>query len=235
MRKPVIGITSYLNREKTLFVQRNSYGEAVIRAGGIPVYLPATEALEDQDQILAMVDGLITPGGADVDPSFYGQERTDVCGPSSTVLDSYEISLIRKAEKASVPLLGICRGMQVINVALGGTLIQDIPSQWPNSINHAVRADDPGYLHEVNLQDGHLMKMIGTDKIMTNSRHHQAVDRVAAGMRIVGSAADGITEAMENRDGSILAVQWHPELLTEDEPSLRLLSQFIGKCGNGHE
>lgn len=233
MRKPVIGISAVSIFNPRMYSQRVTFSDTVSDRGGIAVMLPlysAKEKIADIEEIVSHIDGLLLPGGADVEPSVYGEERLPECGMSLIAEDEYEIALLKEVVRQGKPILGICRGMQITNVAFGGTLYQDIPSQYSKDSDHSTKSDGPVIIHPVKLEEGsHLAGIMGTD-IKVNSYHHQAVKDVAPGFKIVGKSHDGINEAMENEDGSILCVQWHPELMQDEECFRKLFDAFIEKC-----
>jgi putative glutamine amidotransferase len=192
------------------------YLESVRRAGGEPVEVVVGGELPEQ--ILSRVDGLVLTGGGDVDPKLYGEVPHETFEPAETGRDEFEIALARAAIAKGIPLLAICRGMQVLNVAMGGTLVQDIPSQVTGALPHSVPQPRAGAAHEVWVSKGskiaELLKdhMEDGETCHVNSRHHQAVKDVAKGFEITGTSPDGVVEAMEKPDALyVVAVQWHPE------------------------
>ena len=192
------------------------YLESVRRAGGEPIEVVVGG--EAPDQILARVDGLVLTGGGDVDPRFYGEEEHGTFQPAETGRDEFEIALARAAIARGIPLLAICRGMQVLNVAMGGTLFQDIPSQVTGALPHSVPQPRAGGAHEVWIAKGSMLSELLKDHMEdgetchVNSRHHQAVKQAAAGFEVTATAPDGVIEAMEKPDAPFcIAVQWHPE------------------------
>jgi len=176
-------------------------------------------------------DGLVLGGGVDVDPARYGSRLLD----NGTVevdpeRDALDFDLLEKARESGVPVLGICRGLQVVNVALGGTLVQDIPAQTPSDVTHQTpRVPRTRRDHSVTVEPGtRLASIVEAPRLDVNSRHHQAIERIAPGLTVSGVAPDGVTEAVEARDGGwFVAVQWHPENLTGDLPSERLFADFV--------
>ena len=192
------------------------YLESVRRAGGEPIEVVVGG--ESPEQILARVDGLMLTGGGDVDPALYGETPHDTFQASETGRDAFEIALARAAVDKGIPMLAICRGMQVLNVAMGGTLFQDIPSQITGALQHAVPQPRAGVAHEVWVTKGSQLQTLLTDHMEdgetchVNSRHHQSVKQVAKGFEISATSPDGVIEAMEKPDSAYcVAVQWHPE------------------------
>jgi putative glutamine amidotransferase len=235
MKKPIIGISS---RPRTLttsqgeshaYTLQHTYRDAVVHAGGIPVSLPAIPD-DDIDAMLDALDGLVLSGGGDINPTRWGGTLIDAVYGISEERDTFEISLARKAARAKTPTLAICRGLQVVNVAFGGTLIADIPSSV--GTEHMIKGDAVlETLQTVHLDQGsRIAEIVGTTTLAVNSIHHQAVDTPGAGFRIVGRAEDGVVEAIEYEDESwqLLAVQWHPEYLDQvDDKHSRLLFEAL--------
>lgn len=203
--KPLIGVTPCSRLD--------DYLESVKRAGGEPIVLKNSDHPAD---VLARIDGLLLTGGADVDPALYGQhphERTEI----DAVRDRFEVPLARAALTAEAPLLAICRGVQVLNVAAGGTLVQDLPSQTPSGLQHSIDVPKNHVAHTVRIEPGtRLAAVIGAaapiDACAVNSRHHQAVDVVAPQFVVSAVSPDGVIEAIESPSAPYcLGVQWHPE------------------------
>jgi putative glutamine amidotransferase len=188
------------------------------RAGLIPIMVAPLTHPGDVEPILDVVDGLILTGGEDVDPALYGQEEHPTTGPVLPIRDATEIALARGARERGIPTLGICRGMQVVNVAFGGTLIQDIPSMIPGALDHFRLSERWTRVHDVKIEpDSALAGALGESQIGVNSFHHQSVDRVATILRATAVAPDGVIEGVESVDPDwwMLGVQWHTEELTE--------------------
>ena len=206
----------------------DDYSVSVSKAGGIPVILPWVRSEEEAEAVLAKIDGLIMTGGEDVDPAWYGEEVLDSSVVSNPRRDTSDIILIRTALRLGKPLYGSCRGAQCINVALGGTLYQDIPTQFPGSEHR----QGLQICHKVVLQnDSRIYSLLdGADTISVNSSHHQAVKDPAPGLRISGFSPDGIPETIEG-DG-ILAVQFHPEHLVAsgDDTFLPLFRDLVSRA-----
>jgi len=192
-----------------------SYTDALVQVGLVPLVVPPLAA-SIATEILDGVGGLVVTGGEDVAPARYGEQ------PHPTVeahegRDESEIALILEAKRRQLPTLAICRGIQVVNVALGGSLVQDIPSQCPKAIDHDPGGNRDARVHEVRVEPGsRLARALGADHLVTNSFHHQALAHVAGELCVTARAPDGIIEGAESADPSwwMLAVQWHPEELT---------------------
>lgn len=202
----------------------------VAEAGGVPVLLPNPLDEDKLKAALELVDGLYLPGGVDVDPHLYGEEPLSGMGSFDPDWDALDVVAAQVALERNVPVLGICRGMQVLNVAAGGTLYQDIPSQVPGALKHAQRGPRWAASHAVQLdEDSRLAKTFGETELRINSYHHQSVKDVAPGFRAVAKAPDGVIEAIESTmHRYALGVQWHPELMVEREPMYKaLFADFI--------
>lgn len=196
----------------------SAYIIALENAGLIPVVVPPLSSATAARDILSRVDGLVITGGEDVEPSRYGQDRSPKCGVSNVARDETEIALIRGASEMRKPLLAICRGPQVVNVALGGTLIQDIPSEIPSALPHNSEDARSTRVHDVTIDAGsRIADAIGETAIRVNSFHHQAVKDVAPSLKVTARAPDGIIEGLEpkSEDWWMMAVQWHPEEMND--------------------
>ncbi len=229
---PVIGITTYARDERGRFHLPADYVEAVRRAGGLPWLVPPGE--ERWRELLARVDGLVFTGGGDLDPALYGGKPHAAIYGVDRVRDESEIALARAAVEGKKPALAICRGCQVVNVALGGTLIEHLPDEMGESANHvAHRGEGPGTqaFHPVAIQGGsRLAGIVGRLEREPSSSHHQAIRRVASGLEVVARAPDGTIEGVEMCDHPFLvAVQWHPEDTAADDASQqRLFDALVG-------
>lgn len=192
------------------------YVEAIRRAGGEPIEVDAEG--EAPEHLLARVEGVMLTGGGDVDPMLYGEERHATFSPAESGRDAFEMALARAAVAAGVPMLAICRGMQLLNVAMGGTLVQDIPSQVPGALSHSVPEPRHHIAHEVWVARGSRLSgllqehMEDGETCHVNSRHHQSVRQAAPGFEVTATSPDGVIEAMERPGAAFcVAVQWHPE------------------------
>jgi putative glutamine amidotransferase len=223
--KPVIGITPSLMRdvqphgvfERSLLSA--NYTNAVLAAGGIPVILPPQD--DHASALLDRLDGLLLSGGADIDPTVYGDtEVHPTTYDISPLRDRFEFALLREALERDLPILCICRGIQVLNVGLGGTLYQDIADQYSREVLHrqqeaGIEAAEPGHSVAAT-EDGLLAEVYGANSIATNSFHHQAVKGVAPDLRVEARSDDGLVEAVSLPGRSfVLGVQWHPEMMFE--------------------
>ena len=196
-----------------------SYPAAVSAAGGLPVQLTRDA---DVGELVARLDGLILSGGADIDPSWYGAEPEADLGETELERDAWELALVRAALAAGLPTLGICRGAQLLNVALGGTLVQHVGLNEGDG--HPRFDDDPALLcHTVSIAEGSLAAEVLGRMIPVNSLHHQTLDQIGEGLVVTGRASDGVAEVIELPGHSVLAVQWHPEMLEAPDPSISWL------------
>lgn len=220
MSRPVVALsaTSRLTEGHARVRLNEAYVNAARGAGLIPIVVPPL-APEEVAPILATVQGIILTGGEDVDPAEFGAARHPRTQPPHTARDKCELAMVRLARERRIPTLAICRGIQVLNVALGGTLVQDIPSERPSAIRHDHDGERESRVHDVAIDAGsRLADAVGATAIAVNSFHHQAVDRPAPGLRVTATAPDGIIEGAEwpDDDWWMLAVQWHPEELVRD-------------------
>jgi putative glutamine amidotransferase len=204
-----------------------TYPEAIRRAGAVPVIIPPLDT-ESIEPLLDGLCGLCLSGGPDLHPTVYGATPHPALGPTEPHLDLFEVALVRAAEARDLPVLAICRGLQVLNVARGGTLVQDLPSERPSNIVHRQLQAAAVPTHDVTLEAGSLaVEAIGLRDIRVNSFHHQAVDVLGSGLRAVGWATDGVVEAVEATDRAFtLAVQWHAESMVDSPEQARLLHMF---------
>ncbi len=217
MEKPVIGITSYGRDDNRRFGLPAEYVDAVRRAGGLPVILPPGE--EAVAQVLSLLDGIILSGGGDIAPEFYGGTRHATNYLVDLERDSSEIALARSLVTQDMPLLGICRGTQVINVALGGTLIEHLPDVVGEAVLHRAPPRVP-VDHAVAIDpDSRLASVVGGSQLSAASWHHQAIRQPGTGLHVVAHAPDGTIEAVEIPEHPwLIAVQWHPELTAAADP-----------------
>lgn len=221
MTRSLIGICAALERarwsvwDQQAFLTPRSYVDAVQRAGGMAILLPADQRLaHDPDEALDLLDGLILAGGADIDPSSYGAQRHPRTTGTVPERDRFEIALARRALERDLPLLGICRGMQLMNVAAGGTLDQHLPDSQGHEDHRRTLGSFDGSDHDVRLEPGSLAARAAREQVhATKSHHHQGVDALGGGLKVTGwSVLDDLPEAIEAPGRRFaLGVQWHPE------------------------
>jgi putative glutamine amidotransferase len=233
MRGPVIGICTALEQaawsvwDQQAALLPLSYVEAVQRAGGLVLMLPPDQRLvSDPDPVLELIDGLMLAGGADIDPASYEQEAHPETADTVPERDAFEIALVRGAIERDMPVLGICRGMQLINVARGGTLLQHLPERYGHHEHRRVLGSFDGADHDVALSEGSAAAgAAGEVAHATKSHHHQGVDRLGEGLIVTGtSTLDDLPEAIELPDGRfVLGVQWHPEA----DPASTVVAGFV--------
>lgn len=209
-----------------------SYVSAVAGAGGIPLILSQLIGEARVARALEGCDGLLLTGGEDVDPAYYGEEPSRALGAVDRERDEFELALFHAARAARLPVLGICRGIQLVNVALGGTLYQDLPSERPGSLDHDPDAPRHTRTHHVRLASGsRAARALGVDRLVPNSFHHQAIKDLAPALVATGWSDDGVIEAVEggSADPWLLAVQWHPEEMHADvtAPERGLFSALV--------
>ena len=235
--KPIIALTSsfctHATYEMRMAAVGRRYIDAIYASGGLPLVLPSDAPPEEAAYLLERVDGLLLTGGGDIDPARYGgQPHAQVYGVKPA-RDALEIALVEAAVARGVPFLGICRGIQVLNVALGGTLYEDLASQYPNALRHRT---DPVrertlLVHGIKAEkESRLVRLLGETEFEVNSLHHQGIRDVAPGLKVTAHAPDGLVEAVELPDHPFgLAVQWHPEWLYQEHPLHQAL--FCGLVG----
>ncbi len=235
--RPLIGLTHSIQLDEKRLYMPASYANAIRQAGGTPIILPITRDEEDIARYAALVDGVVFSGGDDMNPEAYGEEQIWACGDVSPLRDEFEIKLVRLLleKHPSKPVLGVCRGAQVLNVALGGALYQDLKSQYPGCICHQQHQASAYTAHRVEIKAGtKLHEIVGDKQVAVNSFHHQAVKRLADGLILNAAASDGVVEGFElPTHPYFVAVQWHPELLVTREENAahrRLFSSFVEAC-----
>lgn len=224
MSKPIIGLTTYGIAHAEGYNLPGGYVQGVYRAGGVPLMLPPVGA-SPVDPWLEMIHGLVLVGGGDIDPASYGAGGHETVYNLDSVRDRCEFTLARRILESRLPTLAICRGMQVINVVLGGTLHVHLPDVFGEQVAHRKPPPDPTTRHAVEVAaDALIADAMGSTQVDIVSLHHQALDRLGEGLRPVAWSADGVIEAVE-LDGhpNLLMVQWHPELSAADDPTQQAL------------
>ena len=236
--KPIIGITTNYSTNsygQPLVLLQQSYVKAIRQAGGVPVLIPSLIVQDGWDALYARLDGILFSGGGDIGLEYSPGDphpRIDDVDPER---DSIEMKMLNAAASDGKPFLGICRGCQVVNVALGGTLYTHLPDQLPNALDHSYPGSMRTVLvHQVKIEEGtHTAEIFGEPIIKVNSLHHQGIKEIAPSLRVAGHAPDGLVEAIELPDHPFgLAVQWHPEWLTDQAGTRNLFRKFVDAAGN---
>jgi len=227
---PLIGVVPLWDADKVSLWMIPSYMEGISMSGALPVMLPlVTDAYMISD-IISRFDGFLLTGGQDISPLLYGEPIRPVCDEICENRDKMEDLLIRAAISADKPLFGICRGMQFLNVVLGGALYQDIPTEFPSKLQHSQKPPYDLPVHSVAVT-GYLRNLLGAEKIEVNSYHHQGVKKLSPQLEIGATASDGLIEAVYMpANHFVLAVQWHPEFALQWPSSQKLFSAFVQAC-----
>lgn len=243
--RPVIGLTMSLLAPENpphmgeRFAVNATYCRAVAIAGGAPLLIPGLADEEAVETVLPLLDGLLLTGGVDVHPRVYGQPIRPACERIDDQRDITELALVRLARRERLPILGICRGIQLLNVAFGGTLLQDIPTERQGAVDHRASIPEASQpVHELRLDAGsRLAELLGATSMHANSLHHQAIDALAPNLTATGWSEDGLIEAVEAEDWPFLiAVQCHPEHLYEhDTRWLGMFRGFVQAAAAHHE
>lgn len=233
MRK-VIGVVPLWDEKKDSCWMLPGYMQGLEACGALPLVLPLTTDEGVLADALRLCDGLLLTGGHDIDPALYGQAPLPQCGVLCPARDKMEVYLLRAALAADKPVLGICRGIQLLNAVLGGTLYQDLPTQHPSDVTHVMTPPYDRAVHTVEILPGTLLAdLCGAGTLAVNSYHHQAVDKAAPGLQVMAQAPDGLVEAVRLPGKAfVVAVQWHPEFsYKNDACSKALLQAFVDACG----
>jgi putative glutamine amidotransferase len=239
--RPLIGIpcatVERVGSSMPVYAGNPPYIRALEAAGAIPVLIPLYADVTLLDDLRGRLDGLLLTGGGDVDPRHYAESSHPKTETPDAARDQIELAITRNTLRQDIPILGICRGMQLFNVARGGTLIQDIPTQVPGAVNHDPSGDRSAFaMHSIAIEPGsRLAQIIGATSHTVNSYHHQAVAQPGDGVRVVARAVDGVAEAIELDDHAFaMAVQFHPERLFEQDARLaNLFEAFVAACASG--
>lgn len=230
--KPLIGISlGYSDKKNSV---NNTYINSILKNGGVPYLIPVTDDVEVLRQIVAQLDGIVFTGGEDFAPAYYGKEEHEKLGEVNVTRDTYDLTLLKLATDRNIPTLGICRGLQLINVGMGGTLYQDLPAEKPSDINHRQEEEGTVPTHSVSVVEGSVMHNIfGKQEIQVNTFHHQAIDKLAPGLKVVGWANDSVPEMIEAYPSrQIIGTQFHPEIFTANGDALmgKLFKFLIDKA-----
>jgi putative glutamine amidotransferase len=233
--KPIIGITASVELGRDEYAIELADTEAILAAGGLPLMLPHLTEETDIGQLVQKLDGLFAAGGYDIDPTLFGEEPHPNLGVIIPSRDQFELLLIRKMLEAGKPILAICRGAQILNIAAGGDMYQDLPAQFEGALlQHQQKAPKFHGSHFVRVAEGSLLhRLTGEVRLKVNSRHHQANRSVPHPFMVSGTASDGVVEAIESTEHRfVLGLQWHPENMARasDVPSLRIFDGFIKAC-----
>ncbi len=227
--RPIIGLTAAVDGEQLTSLPR-PYAYAIERAGALPLVLPYTESEEMLDAFLDVCDGIFLTGGKDIDPRLYNEAPRPTCGDLQPERDSVELAVLRKAVASDKPILAICRGSQLVNVFFGGTLYQDIPTEYEAPLLHRQAGDIYAPSHRILIREGTpLHTLIGERQMVGNSFHHQAVKTLGEGLLVTATAEDGMIEGFYAPALRYLrAYQWHPERLYDtDEANRRIFADFL--------
>ena len=236
--KRLIGLIPLVDEGRDSLWMLPGYMDGIRAEGGLPVMLPLTDDPGDLLQLAGQCDGFLLTGGHDVSPEFYGGERLPACGATCPERDAMEACVLRRAMALDKPVLGICRGIQFVNAALGGTLWQDLPTQRPGGVVHQQKPPYDAPSHEVRvLPDTPLAKLLGADTLPVNSYHHQAVRDLAAPLKPMALSPDGLVEAVWHPGQRFLwAVQWHPEFAWRtNDAAMAIFRAFVEACGGSEE
>ncbi len=234
MKKPIIGIVPLVDIERESYWMLPGYMKGIEQAGGIPLMLPLTSDEENLQQMADEMDGFLYAGGQDISPNLYAQKCSKMCGQCCRERDEMETILFRMIYEQDKPLLGICRGIQCINVIMGGTLYQDLPSEHPSDMEHHQMPPYDVPVHSVKMIEGSpLCKLLEKETIMVNSYHHQAIHVLAPKVSAMAVSEDGLVEAIcVPSKRFVWGIQWHPELsYFVDENSRKIFSGFIMMAG----
>ena len=233
MKKPLIALMPLWDEKMNSYWMLPGYMDLIIKSGGVPVMLSFSDDEQSVKEIADRFDGFVFTGGDDIDPAKYGEEKIKECGQPCVHRDSLEFALFREVIKTDKPILGICRGMQFLNAALGGTLYQDLPTQKPSEVCHKQPAPFDALTHSVTVEKGTMLyDIVGTEKLMVNTLHHQAVDKIAPCLVPCAKADDGLVEAVYDPEKAfLLGVQWHPEMIFgQEENSIKIGRAFVEAC-----
>lgn len=227
---PIVGVIPLWDDEKESIWMLPGYMDGLRQAGGLPIMLPLTTDEREIEQLLDMVDGVLFTGGHDVSPEIYGEEPLDHTVVTCKKRDEMERIVLNKAMERDKSILGICRGIQFINAALGGTLYQNLPTQHPSDVEHHQKPPYDVPVHNVHIvKNGPLFELLRKEELSVNSYHHQAIKELAPDLCVMAKSTDGLIEAVYKPDQKFLwAVQWHPEFsYLSDQSSREIFRAFV--------
>ena len=235
--KPVIGICPLYDENKESYWMLPGYMQMLEAAGSVPLMMPLTTDMATLEYFLTVCDGFIIPGGQDVSPAVYGEEKLAFCGYNTRERDEMDAIILQEAIRRDKPVLGVCRGHQLMNAVLGGTLYQDLPAQFGESVCHRMTPPYDAVAHEVAVLPGTpLAQLLGAETLGVNSRHHQAIRDLAPCLRAQAVAADGLVEAVYLPDRRFVwGLQWHPEHAWQvSEENRKIIAAFVCAAGEEH-
>ncbi len=238
MKKPIIAVMPLYDEEKNSYWMLPGYMKGIEKAGGIPVILPLTANPQTLTTLAGTYDGFLLTGGQDVSPQIYGETVSPLCGSICKERDEMERIIIIEAIRLDKPVLGICRGIQILNAVLGGTLYQNLPTGYPSDTEHCQKPPYDVPIHKVKLvKSSPLYGLLQKDELKVNSYHHQAIKKLSERLKSMAYSEDGLTEAVYAPNSRFIwAVQWHPEFSFEsDENSMMILEEFIKSCTKNGE
>lgn len=229
--RPIIGITPSRSKDYSTYQLQKNYVDAVFSAGGLPQILPFPDNSESAiiNKYIDNIDGLLLSGGIDPDPLLWGEQPSPGMGRMDPLRDDFEIELVKKTKDENIPVLGICRGCQLINIALGGSIIQDFVEKNDSFIKH--RQDAPRWYptHTIEIEENTILSRIFApdQKIKVNSFHHQGIKKLGKNLIISARAEDDVIEAFEDSTGLIMGVQWHPERMKKESSMIKLFERLV--------
>lgn len=237
--KPIIGVTPQYDIENDRIKTETSYFQAIRKAGGVPILLPLHNDTNDLEELLDVLDGIVFSGGPDVNPLYFSEEAIPECGTVDKERDLVELGLLPMVMQKKIPILGICRGIQVVNIALGGDIYQDIPAQADTKVKimHYQKAKSSTCIHKIQIEKATLLERILQKEVsLVNSFHHQAVRKLGENLTVAATSSDGLIEAITMESYPFfLGVQWHPEeLYHAQEDARKIFHEFI-KAANEYK
>lgn len=237
MKKPLVGVTPLIDHQLNSYWMIPGYMDATVEAGGIPVMLPFKVSREDVAQLVASLDGIILTGGPDIDPAYFGEEKKETCNPPLVERDELEHMYIEEALAQNKAIFAICRGHQYLNVLLGGTLYQDIPTEVASDVEHSMVPPYDIARHRVKLVEGApLREIFHKELLYVNSYHHQSIKELAPGLKAMAYSPDGLIEAYYKPDHPFIwGVQWHPEFMFRAyEEQTEIFKAFVRSMSHGN-